>query len=232
MEDKGHFRSFTLIELLVVIAIIAILAAMLLPALSKARDKARSIACVSNLKQIGLYARLYMDDNNGRLPPCKASFAIPDSIWGDNPAWDKFLMQYNGTVSTSWKKRGVFQCPSADIPLDDVEAIYGMFCNQGPYYEMPNMFPEPRRPEETPVFGDSAAVVNGAYYTQTYALIVKGGYSHDGGHMFHVRHNMCGNVSFFDGHVEPVRRGDYVDFPYMYCDNNMQMAWFIDCLAY
>ena len=65
---KGNFNEFTLIELLVVIAVIPILAGMLLPALGKARDKARAISCASNQKQLGTYTFIYADDNAGFLP--------------------------------------------------------------------------------------------------------------------------------------------------------------------
>ena len=67
LNVKTKNSLFTLIELLVVIAIIAILAAMLLPALNSARERARSMACVNNLKQLGLASGMYMDDNRGYM---------------------------------------------------------------------------------------------------------------------------------------------------------------------
>jgi len=106
-------RGFTLVELLVVIAIIAILASLLLPALSKSKEKAKSIGCINNLRQLGIASKIYADDHEGR-------FCFTFQVRGNNvfrKAWFNFLQPYQQTTN-------LLLCPNKTRKFKELVALY------------------------------------------------------------------------------------------------------------
>ena len=110
-KDSSMKKIFTLIELLVVVAIIAILAGMLLPALSKAREKAQAIKCTSNLKQYGVLVSFYVGDNNDQMP----FFHDGSSSYDWTSYWMGALQPYVGRIEATDPKevlaRDFLGCP-------------------------------------------------------------------------------------------------------------------------
>ena len=181
--------AFTLIELLVVIAIIAILAALLLPALAKAKAKAQAVNCLSNVKQVLLATRMYIDDNEGIVVPYTYKRSTP----GNNlPAFDTDTYVVQSASSVCWpdllrihgyaRSKTLYDCPSVRFKAGagftkSPNSKLGIGINFSRYGKImgdpafPNKMKESaiKRPSRFLTFADT-----GAATTQTANLVVSG----------------------------------------------------------
>ncbi|MHB9037316.1 MAG: prepilin-type N-terminal cleavage/methylation domain-containing protein [Armatimonadota bacterium] len=215
--------GFTLIELLVVIAIIAILAAILFPVLSSAKENARVASCQSNLKQLGYAFQMYLDDSNGRYP-----YGMAVSNWSDTSVYPwKQIAKYTTAKNMASLKGTILMCPSAK---DLRKCVPGWFTTSYGYLAAASVADwnkghglydystkwrtrcnsELRHPSKTICIADSAiAYIN---YQEYYLLGLIGDWNIG----FKELHNQGANVLYCDGHIKRCDRKDMkVELLYM-----------------
>jgi prepilin-type N-terminal cleavage/methylation domain-containing protein/prepilin-type processing-associated H-X9-DG protein len=223
--QAGH--AFTLIELLVVIAIIAILAAMLLPALAKAKDKAKSIACLSNVKQWG-YAFFMYEDDNSEIFPYEGSTG--DISTGFNAgAWYNTTVAYIGYPKLAdlyiqgnppiRGSKSIFVCPNATNlvtapTLTTAIFMYGFNNRMDPNGAATFKRSQCTRPSDTVTFTEgeeSSFPSSSGVYTPA-------------------RHNSRANLGLADGHAGTFKHADFIRTTAE--DNSSTLEWSVPRVVY
>ncbi len=200
----SHRERFTLIELLVVIAIIAILASMLLPALKNARDRAKQIQCLSNLKQCGYASGAYIGDNNGLL----VNYFYNGST---ERAWSDFLKEDN------YIQNNISLCPAwAPDSYESKYLTYGARMANMPSYIKANitnynmiLADKVKSPSNWVQYSDSVFcdTSSSLYKKQSYSL-----YFHSVTQAKpHFRHQSSMNTCFLDGHASSLKESSLID---------------------
>ena len=219
----GGAKAFSLIELLVVIAIVAMLSAILLPALTKAKLSAQRAACQGNLRQLGMAAQLYWDDNAGNGFPLQYAPTSSGRTWwfgwlGNGPEGQRPFDLSAGALYPYLHGSDVRLCPSlgnamAQFKLKASSVVFSYGCNSFLYLPdnaSPVNVNRIARPAEIAVFADAAQVNNfqppasrnHPMLEEWYYLDLQLNYSSPNNYPHgHFRHSQRAGVGFGDGHV-------------------------------
>jgi prepilin-type N-terminal cleavage/methylation domain-containing protein/prepilin-type processing-associated H-X9-DG protein len=208
VKSKPSSHAFTLIELLVVIAIIAILAALLLPALARSKAQGKNAVCLSNLRQLAAALRVYSDDNNNRMPTAELLPTTPVDPANPKPRICDVLAPQVSHAGGQTNSAFVFKCPADD---------QGRFAAEGSSYEW-NIELNGHRMDETSsksfhfdivsVGPNGTMQTNGAVQLLFPPTVTPLFIDYDD---FHPRSAPSGkNVAFMDGHVTALEGGAVV----------------------